>query len=83
MSATAADAKRVVNTIRIALGIGGLVALIMGILILVWPLKTAAIVTAMIAIYAIATGLVYSGLAIFSKSLRGWARVGHAALGVL
>ena len=58
-------------------------ALIVGILILVWPLKTAIVVTAMIAVYAIITGIVYVGLAIFSKTLGGWSRVGHAVLGVL
>lgn len=77
------DGKSVVNGIRTAFGIGGVVALIVGILILVWPLKTAAVGTAIIAIYAIASGLVYAGIGIFSKTLSGWARVGHIVLGVL
>lgn len=75
--------KSVVGGIRTALGIGGAVALIVGILILVWPLKTAAVGTAIIAVYAIVTGLVYAGLGVFSKTLSGWARVGHIVLGVL
>ncbi|WP_438353036.1 HdeD family acid-resistance protein [Microbacterium sp. CJ88] len=75
--------KSAVNGIRTALGIGGVVALIVGILILVWPAKTAAVVTGIIAVYAIIGGLTYAGLGIFSKSMGGWARIGHIVLGVL
>lgn len=83
MSTASEAEKSAVNGIRTALGVGGVLALIVGILILVWPAKTAAVVTAIIAIYAIAAGLVYAGLGIFSKTKGGWARVGHIALGVL
>ena len=75
--------KSAVNGIRTALGIGGVLAVIVGILILVWPGRTAAVVTAIIAIYAIAAGLVYAGLGIFSKAKGGWSRVGHIVLGML
>ncbi len=83
MSAESSVAKSAVNGIRTALGIGGVLAVIVGILILVWPGKTAMVVTAIIAIYAIAAGLVYAGLGIFSKTKGGWARVGHIVLGIL
>lgn len=83
MSAASPAEKSAVNGIRTALGIGGVIALIVGILILVWPGKTAVVVTAIIAIYAIAAGLVYAGLGIFSKTKGGWARVGHIVLGIL
>lgn len=83
MSTESAAAKSAVNGIRTALGIGGVLSVIVGILILVWPGKTAMVVAAIIAIYAIAAGLVYAGLGIFSKTKGGWARVGHIALGVL
>jgi uncharacterized membrane protein HdeD (DUF308 family) len=83
MSSETAAEKGAVNGIRTAFGVGGLIALIVGILILVWPAKTAAVVTAIIAIYAIAGGLVYAGLGIFSKSMGGWARIGHIILGVI
>lgn len=83
MSTDSAAAKGAVNGIRTALGLGGVIALIVGILILVWPAKTAMVVAAIIAIYAIAAGLVYAGLGIFSKTMGGWARVGHIVLGVL
>jgi uncharacterized membrane protein HdeD (DUF308 family) len=80
---TSPAGKAAVNGIRTALGLSGLVALIVGILILVWPGKTAIVVTAIIAIYAVVGGLVYLGLGVFSKSMRGWARVGHIVLGAL
>jgi uncharacterized membrane protein HdeD (DUF308 family) len=83
MSTESAAEKSAVNGIRTAFGVGGVIALIVGILILIWPGKTAAVVTAIIAIYAIAGGLVYAGLGIFSKSMGGWARIGHIVLGVV
>ena len=83
MSTASEAEKSAVNGIRTALGIGGVLAVIVGILILVWPGRTAAFVTAIIAIYAIAAGLVYAGLGIFSKTKGGWARVGHIVLGIL
>jgi uncharacterized membrane protein HdeD (DUF308 family) len=83
MSTASPAEKSAVNGIRTALGVGGVLAVIVGILILVWPGKTAAVVTAIIAIYAIAAGLVYAGLGIFAKTKGGWARVGHIVLGIL
>ncbi|WP_106813847.1 HdeD family acid-resistance protein [Microbacterium timonense] len=83
MSTASEAGKSAVNGIRTALGVGGILAVIVGILILVWPGKTAAVVTAIIAIYAIAAGLVYAGLGIFAKTKGGWARVGHIVLGIL
>lgn len=82
MSTASAD-KAAVNGIRTALGIGGIIALIVGIVILVWPGHSAQAITAIIAIYAIAAGLVYAALGIFSKSKGGWSRIGHIVLGVL
>ena len=83
MSAESPAAKTAVNGIRTAFGVGGLVALIVGIIILVWPGHAAVALTAVIAAYAIVGGLVYAGLGIFSKSMGGWARVGHIILGIL
>lgn len=83
MSTESAAEKSAVNGIRTALGVGGVLAVIVGILILVWPGKTAAVVAAIIAMYAIVAGLVYAGLGIFSKTKGGWARVGHILLGIL
>ncbi|KAB1642582.1 HdeD family acid-resistance protein [Gulosibacter chungangensis] len=71
------------KSIRTALGIGGLLALILGILILVWPGKTAMVVAAMIAVYAIITGIAYVVISFRAKSKGGFARVGHFLLGLL
>ncbi|MEO2132844.1 DUF308 domain-containing protein [Microbacterium sp.] len=75
--------KTATNGIRTALGLGGALSVILGIVILVWPGKTAMVVTAIIAIYAIVTGLVYAGMGIFATGKGGWSRVGHVLLGVL
>lgn len=75
--------KSAVTGVRTALGLSGILLLILGILVLVWPGKTAVVVTAIFAIYAVAVGLVYAGLGIFSKGKGGWSRIGHIVLGVL
>ena len=82
MSGFAAE-KAAVNGIRTALGIGGVLSVILGILILVWPARTAFVAVFIVATYAIAAGVIYAGLGIFSKSKGGWSRVGHIVLGVL
>lgn len=83
MSIGSAADKSAINGVRTLLGVGGVLSLIIGILILVWPGKTAMVVTAFIAIWAIGGGLVYAGLGIFSKSIGGWSRVGHIVVGLL
>jgi len=75
--------KTATNGIRTALGVAGVLTLIAGILILVWPGQTAAVVTGILAIYTIAAGLVYAGLGIFSTGRGGWARIGYIVLGVV
>lgn len=72
-----------VNGIRLTLGIAGILTLIAGVLILVWPGQTAAVVTGILAVYTIAAGLVYAGLGLFAKDRGGWGRLGYVLLGVL
>lgn len=83
MSESLTEVRSFFKSIRITLGVSGALALIAGIVLLVWPLKTAIIVTGIIAAYLIVAGLVYVGLGIFSGKKSGWARVGFIALGVL
>lgn len=71
------------NGIRTTLGVGGLLALIAGIIVLWQPVGAAKFVTGVLAVYAIAVGLVYLGLGIFTKERGGWSRVGHILLGLL
>jgi len=79
--------KRGVDAVRIALGLGGLIALILGILIMVNPVKSGAImmqiVAVIVAVYMVGVGAVYLGAAIFSKTMKGWPRTGNILLGIL
>ncbi|MDQ0645429.1 HdeD family acid-resistance protein [Microbacterium murale] len=83
MSDPLTETKSLFKSIRITLAISGAIALIAGILLLVWPMKTAVLVTGIIAAYLVVAGIVYVGLGIFSGKKGGWARVGHIVLGVL
>lgn len=74
--------KSVTNGIRTALGIGGLVSLVVGILILAWPSKTAMVVAGIIAVYAAIAGVVNLAIGIFSRRLGRWPRVGYSLLGL-
>lgn len=71
------------NGVRVAFGVSGIVAVVLGILILVAPMKTASIITAIIALYAIVSGVIYASIGIFSKKIDGWKRIGNGVLGVL
>lgn len=71
------------NAVRLALAISGAVSVIIGLLILVWPGKTAAVVTGIVAIYAILAAVVYLCIGAFSQLLSGWSRVGHVVLGLV
>lgn len=86
-AAAEAVERRAVDTVRTMLGLGGLLALVVGILILVNPVKSGAImmqiVAVIVSIYMIGSGAVYLGTAVFSKSLGGWARTGNILLGLL
>jgi uncharacterized membrane protein HdeD (DUF308 family) len=83
MSSQSSTVKSVGNGIRTWLAIGGLVALIVGVLILAWPLKVAAAVAVIVGAYAIVGGIVYLCLGIFSRAWSGWSRFGHVVLGIL
>ncbi|MGW9628880.1 HdeD family acid-resistance protein [Microbacterium sp. NPDC055521] len=71
------------RSVRLFLGIAGAITLIAGIVLLVWPAKSAVIVTGIFASYLIIGGLVYLGLAVFSSRGGGWVRTGHVVLGLL
>lgn len=83
MSESLTEAKSLFKSIRISLAVAGVLALVAGIVLLVWPVKSAVIVTAIFASYLVVAGLVYIGLGIFSSAKGGWARVGHILLGLL
>ena len=79
--------QRASDGVRTAIGVGGLIAVVLGLLIIFFPLKSGEvalqIVAANIAAYALVVGVVYIGSSIFSRTLGGWARTGHILLGLL
>ena len=81
------QSHRVGDGLRTALGIGGLIALVLGLLILFFPGKTGALTTqiiaAIIAAYALVVGVVYIGTSIFNRSLAGGRKAWHIVLGLL
>ncbi len=77
------QATNAVRSIRTFLAVSGALALVTGLLLLIWPGKSAVIVTGIVASYLIIGGLVYLALAVFSGRDRGWMRIGHSLLGLL
>lgn len=73
----------IVRSLRTLTIVTGAVSIIMGIAILLWPLKSAATITLFIAIYTLIAGIVDIVLAIISKGLGTWLRIGTAVLGLL
>ncbi|MFN3599964.1 MAG: HdeD family acid-resistance protein [Dietzia sp.] len=71
------------KALRLALIIGGLVAIGFGIAVLVWPAKTAVAITGVLAFYAIIAGVVYASIGVLAKSHGTGSRVGHVLLGLL
>ena len=83
MSQPSTAAKSVFASVRIALAVSGVLALLAGIVLLVWPGKSLAVITGIFAAYLVVAGVVYVGLGIFSGRGGVWARVGHIVLGLL
>jgi uncharacterized membrane protein HdeD (DUF308 family) len=75
--------RSAINGIRVAFGIMGVVAIILGVVLLVWPVKTAAVFTVALGIYFLVVGVVRLGLGIFSRGIGGWERAFDIFLGVL
>jgi len=75
--------KSAVSSIRVALGVGGVVALIVGLLITFQPQAAAATIAVLLGIYFIVAGLVYVGIGVFSRGISGGARTLDIVLGVL
>lgn len=80
-------ARKTVDAIRIALGLSGLVAIVLGILILLNPDDAAAavmkIVVSVFAVLAILVGIIYIAVALFSRTVPGGKRVLRALVGVI
>ncbi len=73
----------VTSGIRTVLGASGVVSLVVGILILVFPLKTAVVLAGFIAVYAALAGVVNLAVGVFSRALGAWPRIGYSILGII
>ena len=67
------DGRKATDLVRMIMGIGGVVALIIGVLILLNPVESGAVmmsfVAILFAIYMVIAGLVFLGSMIFSKTM--------------
>ena len=72
-----------INGVRVALGISGAVALIIGIIIVFWPRTAAAGLTILLAISLLISGIAYLGIGIFAKGIGGGARALDIIFGIL
>lgn len=73
--------------VRIAIGIGGILAVILGLFIVFYPASTGVaamkVIAGAVGVYAVIVGAVYAGVAIFGKAMTGWNRTGPILVGVL
>lgn len=75
--------QQAVKGLRIAFGASGAVALILGIVLLLWPTKTLAVVAVILGINFLITGAIKIAVGIFSHSLSTGMRVLDVLLGLL
>lgn len=81
MSTSTSSSTPAVKAVRTALAVSGALSLVVGLLILLWPGRTAEVAVGIIAVYVIIAGVVNIGIGIFFRS--GWSRVGYIVLGLL
>ena len=75
--------KSAVTAIRVALGIGGIATLVIGLLMAFSPTRTASAMAWLLGVYWIIAGVVYVAIALFAKGTKTGARVLDLVLGVL
>lgn len=75
--------KTTINRVRIALGVSGVVALLVGILITFQPKTAGAAITILLAVYLLIAGLAYVAIGILAKGISGGARAVDIILGIL
>ncbi len=71
------------SNLRSAMLIGGLVSILVGVALLVWPQMSANVMAAILGVYALIAGLAYIGVGFASLDRTGWSRVGNILLGAL
>ncbi|WP_035758167.1 HdeD family acid-resistance protein [Granulicoccus phenolivorans] len=75
--------RSTVTGLRVLLGVSGLLALVIGVLVLVWPAKTAVVVAGIICVYAFIAGVINIFLGIMTRRLGAWPRVSYVVLGIV
>jgi uncharacterized membrane protein HdeD (DUF308 family) len=75
--------KSATGGIRVALGVSGAVALIIGIILLVWPARSAAVVAVFLGIYFVVAGIIRLAIGIFGREPSGGRRALDIVVGVL
>lgn len=65
------------------MGVFGLVALAAGIVVLVWPMQSAKVLTGIFAVYVIVAGIVYVAAGLFTRGISFGARFWRVVLGAL
>lgn len=72
-----------INAVRTMLGVIGAISLVIGLLVVFWPERTAQVFTILLGIYFVIAGIAYAGIGVFSKGISGGARALNLVLGVL
>jgi uncharacterized membrane protein HdeD (DUF308 family) len=75
--------KSAVTAVRVALGIGGTISLIIGLMMSFWPDKSAAALTWLFGLYWLIAAVAYLGIAIFAAGKKAGARILNIVLGLL
>jgi uncharacterized membrane protein HdeD (DUF308 family) len=75
--------RSTINAFRAAFIIGGAVAVILGVALLIWPVRVVSVVAAVLGIYFIVTGLIRVALGIFTHGTSGGHRLLNILLGIL
>ncbi len=76
-------ARRQINAFRIAFGVIGAAALVVGVLLLVWPAKSIPVLAVLMGIYLIVAGAIRIALGVFSRGIGAGHRVLDLLLGVI
>lgn len=75
--------KSAINAIRVTLGLIGVVAIVLGALLLFWPEKSAIVAAVLFGIYFLIVGIVRLASGIFTSRVHGGYRVLNVLLGLL
>jgi len=75
--------KSAVTAVRAALGIGGIISLIIGLMMTFWPDKSAVALAWLFGLYWLIAAVAYLGIAIFAAGKKAGARILNIVLGLV